>query len=183
MSSAHRGARTAIAAGTVRAVILDDSCRTLRRTRRRTWATCATPALLFSQGKDSIPFLESLTVGDLASLKDNTGTLSVYTNEKGGIIDDTVITKVLVGQCTGVVGRWASSGTHLAPHLAPCPRLHHHCTGVGGRAVRGGQRGVPRQGPGAHRLAPGVLEGAGRGKRRAPFVAPHDGGGSSPSIV
>jgi aminomethyltransferase len=46
-----------------------------------------------SQGKDSIPFLESLVVGDLVGLKDGTGTLSVYTNEKGGIIDDTVITK------------------------------------------------------------------------------------------
>lgn len=32
-------------------------------------------------------------MGDIAGLKDNTGTLSVYTNEKGGIIDDTVITK------------------------------------------------------------------------------------------
>jgi glycine cleavage system aminomethyltransferase T len=46
------------------------------------------------QGKDAVPFLESLVVGDIAGLKDNTGTLSVYTNEKGGIIDDTVITKV-----------------------------------------------------------------------------------------
>lgn len=46
------------------------------------------------QGKDAIPFMESLVVGDLAGLKDNTGTLSVITNEKGGIIDDTVITKV-----------------------------------------------------------------------------------------
>lgn len=41
------------------------------------------------QGKDAIPFLESLVVGDIASLADGTGTLSVFTNEKGGIIDDT----------------------------------------------------------------------------------------------
>ncbi len=33
-------------------------------------------------------------VGDVAGLKDGTGSLSVFTNEKGGIIDDTVITKV-----------------------------------------------------------------------------------------
>lgn len=46
------------------------------------------------QGKDAIPFLETLVVGDVAGLKDGTGSLSVYTNEKGGIIDDTVITKV-----------------------------------------------------------------------------------------
>jgi glycine cleavage system aminomethyltransferase T len=43
-------------------------------------------------------------VGDIAGLKNNTGTLSVYTNEKGGIIDDTVITKVQGA-------RPASSGT------------------------------------------------------------------------
>ena len=41
------------------------------------------------QGKDAIAFLESLVVGDIAGLADGTGTLSVFTNEKGGIIDDT----------------------------------------------------------------------------------------------
>eukprot|EP00217_Crustomastix_stigmatica_P003157 CAMPEP_0183819590 /NCGR_PEP_ID=MMETSP0803_2-20130417/64212_1 /TAXON_ID=195967 /ORGANISM="Crustomastix stigmata, Strain CCMP3273" /LENGTH=1299 /DNA_ID=CAMNT_0026064479 /DNA_START=69 /DNA_END=3966 /DNA_ORIENTATION=+ len=46
------------------------------------------------KGKDCIPFMESLVVADLAGLADGTGTLSVFTNEKGGIIDDTVITKV-----------------------------------------------------------------------------------------
>lgn len=46
------------------------------------------------QGKDTIPFLEKLVVGDIQSVKNGSGTLSVFTNEKGGIIDDTVITKV-----------------------------------------------------------------------------------------
>jgi hypothetical protein len=46
------------------------------------------------QGKDAIPFLEGLVTGDIAGLADGTGSLSVFTNEKGGIIDDTVITKV-----------------------------------------------------------------------------------------
>lgn len=46
------------------------------------------------KGKDAIEFLEKLVVGDILSLKDGTGTLSVITNEAGGIIDDTVITKV-----------------------------------------------------------------------------------------
>lgn len=45
------------------------------------------------KGKDAIAFLESLVVGDVAGLADGTGSLSVFTNEKGGIIDDTVITK------------------------------------------------------------------------------------------
>ena len=46
------------------------------------------------QGKDTIPFLEKLVVGDIQSVKNGSGTLSVFTNENGGIIDDTVITKV-----------------------------------------------------------------------------------------
>jgi aminomethyltransferase len=46
------------------------------------------------QGKDAIKFLEGLVTGDIAGLADGTGSLSVFTNEKGGIIDDTVITKV-----------------------------------------------------------------------------------------
>ena len=39
-------------------------------------------------------FTESIVVGDITALKNGTGTLSVVTNEKGGIIDDTVVTKV-----------------------------------------------------------------------------------------
>ncbi len=49
------------------------------------------------QGKDAISFLEGLVVGDIQGLADGTGSLSVFTNEKGGIIDDTVVTKVGTG--------------------------------------------------------------------------------------
>lgn len=64
---------------------------------------CRTNASLFDvshmcgltlKGKDAISFLETLVVGDIAALDNGTGTLSVFTNEKGGIIDDTVVTKV-----------------------------------------------------------------------------------------
>ncbi|CAL56242.1 GTP-binding protein TrmE/Glycine cleavage system T protein, domain 1 [Ostreococcus tauri] len=64
---------------------------------------CRTNASLFDvshmlgssiRGKDATAFLESLVVADLKGLKNGTGTLSVMTNEKGGIIDDTVITKI-----------------------------------------------------------------------------------------
>ncbi|KAL6990759.1 aminomethyltransferase [Sarracenia purpurea var. burkii] len=46
------------------------------------------------KGKDCIPFLEKLVVADVAALAPGTGTLTVFTNEKGGAIDDSVITKV-----------------------------------------------------------------------------------------
>jgi aminomethyltransferase len=51
-------------------------------------------AVVGLQGKDAIKFLEGLVTGDIAGLADGTGSLSVFTNKKGGIIDDTVITKV-----------------------------------------------------------------------------------------
>lgn len=43
-------------------------------------------------GKDRIAFIESLVVGDIAELKPNQGTLSLFTNENGGIIDDLIVT-------------------------------------------------------------------------------------------
>ena len=46
------------------------------------------------KGPDAIPFLETLVVADIQALPPGTGTLSVFTNENGGVIDDTVITKV-----------------------------------------------------------------------------------------
>ncbi|CAN6454333.1 unnamed protein product [Victoria cruziana] len=45
-------------------------------------------------GKDCIPFLEKLVIADVAGLARGTGSLTVFTNEKGGAIDDSVITKV-----------------------------------------------------------------------------------------
>ncbi|KAL2341299.1 hypothetical protein Fmac_009239 [Flemingia macrophylla] len=46
------------------------------------------------KGKDSVPFLEKLVIADVAGLAPGTGSLTVFTNEKGGAIDDSVITKV-----------------------------------------------------------------------------------------
>jgi len=43
-------------------------------------------------GKDRAEFLEKIVVGDIKGLKENGSCLSLITNEKGGIIDDTVIT-------------------------------------------------------------------------------------------
>lgn len=48
-------------------------------------------------GKDNIKFLESVMVGDIQGLSDNQGTLSVFTNENGGIIDDFIVSKTTLG--------------------------------------------------------------------------------------
>ena len=47
-----------------------------------------------AQGKNTIPFLEGLVVGDIKGIEDGSGSYSIFTNENGGIIDDTVISKV-----------------------------------------------------------------------------------------
>ena len=51
------------------------------------------------QGEDAVPFLEKLVVGDIKGIENGSGTLSVFTNEQGGIIDDSVITKVGLQGC------------------------------------------------------------------------------------
>ena len=48
-------------------------------------------------GEDRIEFIENLTVADIEGLDLNSGTLSVFTNDDGGIIDDLIITKTDAG--------------------------------------------------------------------------------------
>ncbi|NWR37991.1 GCST protein, partial [Tachuris rubrigastra] len=43
-------------------------------------------------GRDRVRFMESLVVGDIAELKPGQGTLTLLTNEKGGITDDLIVT-------------------------------------------------------------------------------------------
>lgn len=45
-------------------------------------------------GKDRFDFIESLCTGNVRELKTNNGLLSVFLNDKGGIIDDTIITNL-----------------------------------------------------------------------------------------
>jgi aminomethyltransferase len=42
-------------------------------------------------GKDRFKFIEKLVVSDIQGLKPNNGTLTVFTNENGGIIDDLIV--------------------------------------------------------------------------------------------
>ncbi|EFJ09143.1 hypothetical protein SELMODRAFT_272095 [Selaginella moellendorffii] len=71
------------------------------------------------KGKDAIPFLETLVVGDIAGLSDGSCSLSAFTNEKGGTIDDTVITKVKDGHVYLVVNAGCRDKdlAHIGKHL------------------------------------------------------------------
>ncbi|KFO75976.1 hypothetical protein N303_15587, partial [Cuculus canorus] len=46
-------------------------------------------------GRDRVRFVQSLVVGDIAELRPGQGTLTLLTNEKGGIIDDLIVTNTL----------------------------------------------------------------------------------------
>ncbi|XP_075929860.1 aminomethyltransferase, mitochondrial [Petromyzon marinus] len=48
-------------------------------------------------GRDAVAFMESLTVADVAGLKDDQATLSLLTNDAGGIVDDLIVTKTSKG--------------------------------------------------------------------------------------
>ena len=48
-------------------------------------------------GKDRVEFIESLVVGDIAGLPDNGSTLTLFTNDQGGIIDDLIVTRTNLG--------------------------------------------------------------------------------------
>ncbi|KAJ1912956.1 hypothetical protein H4219_005403 [Mycoemilia scoparia] len=73
-------------------------------------------------GKDRVKFLESLVVGDIGDLPAGSGTLSLFTNEQGGIIDDTIITNQQSGD-NGVIYVVSNAGradvdlAHIRKHL------------------------------------------------------------------
>ncbi|XP_062970546.1 aminomethyltransferase, mitochondrial isoform X2 [Cynocephalus volans] len=48
-------------------------------------------------GCDRVKLMESLVVGDIAELRPNQGTLSLFTNETGGILDDLIVTNTSEG--------------------------------------------------------------------------------------
>lgn len=48
----------------------------------------------YVHGKDAIECFESICTADIKSLAPNSGTLTVFTNELGGILDDLIVTKV-----------------------------------------------------------------------------------------
>ncbi|NXU33484.1 GCST protein, partial [Drymodes brunneopygia] len=64
-------------------------------------------------GRDRIRFMESLVVGDIAELKPGQGTLTLLTNEKGGITDDLIVTNTSEDHLY-VVSNAACAGKDLA---------------------------------------------------------------------
>lgn len=48
----------------------------------------------YVRGKDAIECFESICTADIKGLNHNSGTLTVFTNEQGGILDDLIVTKV-----------------------------------------------------------------------------------------
>uniref|UniRef100_A0A8C5YB62 Aminomethyltransferase n=1 Tax=Microcebus murinus TaxID=30608 RepID=A0A8C5YB62_MICMU len=48
-------------------------------------------------GSDRVKLMESIVVGDIAELEPNQGTLSLFTNEAGGILDDLIVTNTSEG--------------------------------------------------------------------------------------
>lgn len=51
----------------------------------------------FVRGRDSVECFESICTADIAALPENSGSLTVFTNEKGHILDDLIVTKVNPG--------------------------------------------------------------------------------------
>lgn len=49
--------------------------------------------IIFHYNVFSARFLESLTPADVLNLPVNNGTLSIFTNENGGILDDLILSK------------------------------------------------------------------------------------------
>jgi len=52
-------------------------------------------------GSDRVKFVERITVADISAIPTGTGALSLITNERGGIIDDTIVTNF--GDSVGMV--------------------------------------------------------------------------------
>lgn len=48
----------------------------------------------YVRGNNAIECFESICTADIRGLPNNSGTLTVFTNERGGILDDLIVTKV-----------------------------------------------------------------------------------------
>uniref|UniRef100_A0A8C4WDV8 Aminomethyltransferase, mitochondrial n=1 Tax=Gopherus evgoodei TaxID=1825980 RepID=A0A8C4WDV8_9SAUR len=67
-------------------------------------------------GRDRVKFMESLVVGDIAELKPDQGTLSLFTNEEGGILDEPSIVTNTSSQQPPLMW-WSNAGTSCREKL------------------------------------------------------------------
>ena len=94
-------------------------CQRLDAVKKRTAiAVLCTKTVHYVQGKDAVPFLEKLVVGDVQGIQNGSGSLTVFTNEQGGIIDDSVVTKVNLIM-PGVIMLWTILTIYKA-HMQYC---------------------------------------------------------------
>ncbi|KAJ8015928.1 hypothetical protein DPEC_G00001790 [Dallia pectoralis] len=79
-------------------------------------------------GRDRVKFIESMVVGDIAELKDNQGTLTLFTNDKGGINDDLIVTKTDQGYLYVVsnAGCAGKDSTNMKAKLAEFKAAGHN---------------------------------------------------------
>jgi aminomethyltransferase len=109
------------------------------------------------KGKDAVRFCEKLVVGDIAGIEDGSGSLSLLTNEKGGIIDDSVITKVNGEEIYLVLnaGCRDKDTAHINKHL-------EQFKGEGGKVdfIQHDDRSLlALQGPASHEVLQGLVKG------------------------
>ena len=71
------------------------------------------------RGADRVKFFEKLIVADLENLPENSASLTLYTNDHGGILDDLIVTKTSDGYLYVVsnAGRAAQDLAHLQTQL------------------------------------------------------------------
>ena len=76
------------------------------------------------KGVDRVRFFEKLVVADVESLPENSACLTLYTNERGGILDDLIVTKTSEGYLYVVsnAGRATEDLAHLKTQLDKAQR-------------------------------------------------------------
>jgi len=105
---------------------------------------------LHIHGADRVKFMESLIVGDVASLAENTGTLSLLTTDKGGIIDDCIVHKTGLPYLNLVCNAGCAE-KDLAHIMANCAEAQARGNDVAVE-VRDGQSLIAVQGPQMERV-------------------------------
>uniref|UniRef100_A0A8C4WB94 Aminomethyltransferase, mitochondrial n=1 Tax=Gopherus evgoodei TaxID=1825980 RepID=A0A8C4WB94_9SAUR len=92
-------------------------------------------------GRDRVKFMESLVVGDIAELKPDQGTLSLFTNEEGGILDEPSIVTNTSSQQPPLMW-WSNAGLLKIKQVQIHTELLMHSLCPGPSAVQVLQTGV-----------------------------------------